>query len=68
MGIPPKNDELKLSVYVGMTSLSPGVYVGNRVGFGVVMNCAANVGLIVCVISGVGVDGGSIIGNSPGEI
>jgi len=66
-GILPRNEEVNGSEYVGTTKRSPGVNVGIRVGSGVVMNCAAKVGLIVAVIAGVGVDGGSTIGSSPGE-
>lgn len=68
MGIPPKIDVFEISLYVGMTRGLDGVYVGKRVGFGVEMNCAAKVGLMVCVNKGVGVGGGSMIGSSPGEI
>ena len=51
---------------VGITNAGGGVKVGKRVGAAVTINCAAKVGSMVLVISGVGVGGGSTIGNSPG--
>ena len=45
---------------VGICRGGGGVKVGSLVGADVTMNCAARVGLIVGVYSGVGVGGGSI--------
>jgi hypothetical protein len=52
---------------VGIASGGGGVKVGKRVGAEVTMNCAARVGSIVGVYSGVGVGGGSTTGNCPGD-
>jgi len=60
-------NELSLVSYVGMTKGGGGVKVGSWVGFPVAANAAIKVGSITCVILGVAVGGGSMIGRYPGE-
>lgn len=65
MGMPGKPAWVWFT-YVGIVNGAGGVYVGKPVGTNVTMNCAAKVGSIVAVNNGVGVGGGSTMGNEPG--
>ena len=68
IGTPPATELMERSSKVGICKGAGSVNVGKRVGSTVTANCAAKVGLIVAVNFGVGVGGGSMIGNTPALI
>lgn len=68
IGTPNLPWEVLSSTKVGITIGGGGVNDGKLVGANVITNCAARVGSIVTVYSGVGVAGGETTGNVPAVI